>query len=66
MDWQPIESVPVHDFDILVAWDDGTIEMMQGHVARDYTERESETGAYLTHWMLLPERPRGQKGDARR
>lgn len=57
MDWQPIETVPAEDYDLLVAWDDGMIEMMSGNTARDYIKKKVEDGGYLTHWMLLPKRP---------
>lgn len=56
MDWQPITTVPAEDHDLLVAWNDGIIEIMTGSTARDYKMRKC--GGYLTHWMLLPARPR--------
>lgn len=57
MKWQPIESCPNEEYDLLVAWDSGFIEIMQGHVARDYMVPKIDGGGYLTHWMLLPEKP---------
>jgi len=57
MDWQPIKTAPAEEYDILVAWNCGHVEIMQGHTARDYMEPMAEGGGVLTHWMLLPEPP---------
>jgi len=59
MKWQPIKTAPAEEYDILVAWDCGSIEIMQGHTARDYMKPKM-AGGFLTHWMLLPEPPNAE------
>ena len=56
MEWQPISSAPDEEYDILVAWSDRTIGILDGHSARS-NMKTMVSGDYLTHWMLLPEPP---------
>lgn len=57
MKWKRISSLPENDYDILVAWDSGIIEMMTVRSAEEYIEPKIKDGGYLTHWMPLPRAP---------
>ena len=62
MKWQPIKSCPAEEYDVLVCWEDGTIEIMPAHVGFDHMIQNDHimvnlNGLMLTHWMPLPERP---------
>ena len=57
MNWQPIETAPDEEYDILVVWDDKTIMILDGQSARSYM-KPMVAGNYLTHWMPLPDPPK--------
>lgn len=58
-EWKPIETAPKTDDPILVAYDDGTVEVVDDS---DETDWQPYTGGSRfcsspTHWMELPAAP---------
>jgi len=54
-EWQPIETAPFDERNVLVYWDMGCITM-EDFAYDSNPQRWAERGA--THWMPLPEPPR--------
>lgn len=60
MEWQKIETAPKDEMPILVAYDDGSIELIKDSGQYDwqpYARKEFLWCATPTHWMPLPPPP---------
>ena len=58
--WIPVSERLPDGEDVLVAWDSGGVEQMQGESVEAYTHRLTPTGGIITHWMPLPAAPKGE------
>lgn len=63
MSWQPIETAPTDDTLFLAGWPDGRMAVLRGSILAAQKNRKTPTPEHLqfqcTHWMPLPEPPRG-------
>lgn len=55
--WFPISTVPNTEYDVLVLWKGGGVEIMTGSTALEYKKPRMKGGGFLTHCCKIPNTP---------